>query len=250
MALIITGGLGFYVFYDLVFFRKNRHLTLHTRTVAVFTLALILFGFASMLCFEWSNPETLAPMPLPQKLTAALFQSVTARTAGFASVDIGSMNDVTKLFMLFLMFIGAGSGSTGGGIKVTTFAVLTMTVVSVLRGHNGTVIFGRRVDHKTVAKSLSVAALGLLAVLLVSSVIVLETPGMSGIDVLFEAVSAFSTCGLSTGVTASCGVGGLLSLICAMFFGRIGPVCFIIALNSRETDNDGRVLPEGRIMVG
>lgn len=250
MALIITGGLGFYVFYDLVFFRKNRHLTLHTRTVAVFTLALILFGFASMLCFEWSNPETFAPMTLPQKLTAALFQSVTARTAGFASVDIGSMNDVTKLFMLFLMFIGAGSGSTGGGIKVTSFAVLTMTVVSVLRGHNGTVIFGRRVDHKTVAKSLSVAALGLLAVLLVSSVIVLETPGMSGIDVLFEAVSAFSTCGLSTGVTASCGVGGLLSLICAMFFGRIGPVCFIIALNSRETDNDGRVLPEGRIMVG
>ena len=149
--------------------------------------------------------KTLSPLPLSQKLTAALFQSITARTAGFASVNIGLMQDVTKLFMLILMFIGAGSGSTGGGIKVTTFAVLAMTVVSVLRGHEGTVIIGRRVDHKTVAKSLSVAALGLLAVLIVSSVIVLETPGMRGIDVLFEAVSAFSTAGLSSGVTASCG---------------------------------------------
>ncbi len=250
MALIVTGGLGFYVFYDLVTCRRNRHLTLHTKTVAVFTLALILFGFASVLAFEWSNAATLLPMPLPQKLTAALFQSITTRTAGFASLNIGAMQDVTKLFMLFLMFIGAGSGSTGGGIKVTTFAVLTMTVVSVLRGHGGTVIFGRRVDHKTVTKSLAVAALGLLAVLVVSSVIVLETPGLNGIDVLFEAVSAFSTCGLSTGITASCGVFGLLSLICAMFFGRIGPVCFIIALNIRGTENDGRVMPEGRIMVG
>ncbi|MBQ7598979.1 MAG: hypothetical protein IJU56_10415 [Clostridia bacterium] len=250
MALIVTGGLGFYVFYDLLTYRKNHHITLHTKTVAVFTLALILFGFCAVLGFEWTNPKTLAPMPLSQKLTAALFQSVTARTAGFASVNIGEMQDVTKLFMLILMFIGAGSGSTGGGIKVTTFAVLVMTVVSVLRGHEDTVIFGRRVEHKTVAKSLSVAALGLLAVLIVSSVIVLETPGMRGIDVLFEAVSAFSTAGLSTGVTASCGVKGLLSLILAMFFGRVGPVCFIIALGNRDSKADGRVLPEGRIMVG
>ena len=250
MALIVTGGLGFYVFYDLLTYRKNHHITLHTKTVAVFTLALILFGFCAVLGFEWTNPKTLSPMPLSQKLTAALFQSITARTAGFASVNIGSMQDVTKLFMLILMFIGAGSGSTGGGIKVTTFAVLAMTVVSVLRGHEGTVIFGRRVDHKTVAKSLSVAALGLLAVLIVSSVIVLETPGMRGIDVLFEAVSAFSTAGLSSGVTASCGTMGLLSLILAMFFGRVGPVCFIIALGNRDSAAGGRVLPEGRIMVG
>ena len=250
MALIVTGGLGFYVFYDLLTYRKNHHITLHTKTVAVFTLALILFGFCAVLGFEWTNPKTLSPMPLSQKLTAALFQSITARTAGFASVNIGAMQDVTKLFMLILMFIGAGSGSTGGGIKVTTFAVLAMTVVSVLRGHEGTVIFGRRVDHKTVAKSLSVAALGLLAVLIVSSVIVLETPGMRGIDVLFEAVSAFSTAGLSSGVTASCGTMGLLSLILAMFFGRVGPVCFIIALGNRDSAAGGRVLPEGRIMVG
>ena len=250
MALIVTGGLGFYVFYDLLTYRKNHHITLHTKTVAVFTLALILFGFCAVLGFEWTNPKTLSPLPLSQKLTAALFQSITARTAGFASVNIGSMQDVTKLFMLILMFIGAGSGSTGGGIKVTTFAVLAMTVVSVLRGHEGTVIFGRRVDHKTVAKSLSVAALGLLAVLIVSSVIVLETPGMRGIDVLFEAVSAFSTAGLSSGVTASCGTMGLLSLILGMFFGRVGPVCFIIALGNRDSAADGRVLPEGRIMVG
>ena len=251
MALIVTGGLGFYVFYDIWTYRRNHHLTLHTKTVGIFTLVLILFGVLTVLVFEWPNQNTLGALPLSEKLTAALFQSITARTAGFASLDIGAMREETKLFMCFLMFIGAGSGSTGGGIKVTTFAVLAMTVVSVIRGHSGTVILGRRVDHKTVAKSLAVAAMGLFVVAVVSSVLVIEnSSSRSGIDILFEAVSAFSTAGLSAGVTTECGTAGLLSLIAAMFIGRVGPICFIISLANREGDTSGRVLPEGRIMVG
>ena len=250
MALIITGGLGFYVFYDILTYRKNHHLSLHTKVVALFTVILILFGFVSVLVFESGNEATLASLPASQRFTAALFQSVTTRTAGFASLDLASMRDVTKILMLFLMFIGAGSGSTGGGIKITTFAVLVMTVVSVLRNHGETVMFSRRVEHKTVTKSLSVAALGLLVVFLVSCVLVMDGNAGNGINALFEAVSAFATVGLSVGVTAACGPIGLTALILAMFIGRIGPICFIIALNAREERGDGKVLPEGRIMVG
>ncbi len=250
MALIVTGGLGFYVFYDLVTYRRNHHVTLHTKTVAVFSLALILFGVAAVLGFEWKNTATLSPLPLPQKLTAALFQSITTRTAGFASLDIGSLQDVTKLFMLFLMFIGAGSGSTGGGIKITTFAVLFMSVVSVLCNRRDTVILHRRVERGVVMKSLSVALLGVLVVYLTAFVLLLDQPDAGGIRVLFEAVSAFSTAGLSCGVTASCGIAGQLALVFAMFVGRLGPICFIVALNSREEDKSGEVIADGRIMVG
>ena len=250
MALIVTGGLGFYVFYDLLTFHKTKHISLHTKVVAIFTAALLLFGFLSVFSFEYSNPQTLGALPLPERITAALFQSVTTRTAGFSSVNIASLHDVTKIIMMGLMFIGAGSGSTGGGIKVTTFAVLVMSVISVLRNQNDTRIFSRRVDHKVVAKSLAVALLGMVVVFLVTCVLVAERPLTDGIDAFFEAVSAFATTGISAGVTARTGLAGQIALVLAMYIGRVGPVCFIISLNRSEEDRINEVLPEGRIMVG
>ena len=250
MAMIITGGLGFYVFYDLLTYRKNRHISLHTKVVGTFVISLILIGAVCFFGFEYNNPGTIGTMTLFEKINASLFQSVTSRTAGFASVDIASMHDVTKIVMMFLMFIGAGTGSTGGGIKITTFAVLVMTVLSVISNKNDTVIFGKRVDRRIVSKSLSIALLGLLVVFLVCCILVIETPDSNGINVLFEAVSAFSTTGLSSGVTAAAGNVGLCSLIAAMFIGRVGPICFILALNTRDSEKSCEVLPEGRIMVG
>lgn len=250
MALIVLGGLGFFVFYELINYRKTRRLSLHSRIMLLFTVFLIFGGAILFLAFEYKNKATIGSMPLTEKITASFFQSITTRTAGFASVDIGSLRDVTKIFMMFLMYIGAGTGSTGGGIKVTTFAVLAMTVVSVLTSKNDTVIFNRRVDKKVISKALSIALLGLLVVFIVSCIIVAETPESDGIDVFFEAVSAFSTAGLSSGVTASCHTAGLISLIIAMYIGRLGPICFIIALNNRDSENSFEVLPEGRIMVG
>ena len=250
MALIVTGGLGFYVFYDLLTCRKTGSLSLHTRTVGTFVLLLILYGFVHVFTLEYNNPATLGPLPLSQKITAALFQSITTRTAGFASVDMNALRDLTKFGMILLMFIGAGSGSTGGGVKITTFAVLVMSIVSVLTGKKETVIFRRRVDHTVVNKALAVSLLGMLVVYLTSFVLLLDTPDAGGVRVLFEAVSAFSTAGLSCGVTASCGAAGHLALVFAMFIGRIGPVCFVVSLGDREEMRGEEVLPEGRIMVG
>lgn len=250
MAMIILGGIGFFVFYDLLTYHKTKRLSLHTKTALIATGILILVGFVGVFVLEYTNENSIAAFPLSQKITASLFQSVTTRTAGFASLDMSSLRDVTKIIMMLLMFIGAGSGSTGGGIKTTTFAVLVMTVVSVIRSKKETVVLKKRVSHAVVAKSLAIAALSMLLVFLVSCVLSWDVPSMNGTDLLFEAISAFSTCGLTAGVTAKAGTLGLWALIFSMYVGRIGPMCFVVALGSKKDDRESEIVPEGRIMVG
>lgn len=250
MAMIILGGIGFFVFYDIFNFRKSRRISLHTKTVLITAAILIILGFACVFVFEYNNPATLGPLSFGEKITASLFQSVTTRTAGFASLDIASLHDVTKMVMMLLMFIGAGSGSTGGGIKITTFAVLVMTVVSVLKSRKETVVLKKRVNQAVVAKSLAIAVLSLLIVFAVTCVLSWDTPSANGTDLFFEAVSGFSTCGLTSGITAQVGNAGLWALIFSMYVGRIGPMCFVIALNSKKGEDEAVIIPEGRIMVG
>lgn len=249
MAMIILGGIGFFVFYDLLTYRKTHRLSLHTKTALITALILIFVGFVCVFVLEFENPKTIEALPFSQKISASLFQSVTTRTAGFASLDIASLKDVTKIVMMLLMFIGAGSGSTGGGIKTTTFAVLVMTVLSVIRSRKDTVVLKKRVSHAVVAKSLAIAALSMLIVFLATCVLSWDIPSMNGTDLLFEAVSAFSTCGLTAGVTAKAGTVGLWALMVSMYIGRIGPMCFVVSLNSRK-ERDSEIVPEGRIMVG
>lgn len=250
MAMIILGGIGFFVFYDILTFRKNHRISLHTKTALMTTAILIAVGFICVFALEYRNAATLGKLTLGEKITASLFQSITARTAGFASLDISSLNDVTKILMMLLMFIGAGSGSTGGGIKVTTFAVLVMTVVSVIRSRKDTVVLKKRVSHAVVAKSLAIAALSLLVVFCVTCVLSWDVPTANGTDLLFETVSGFSTCGLTAGITSKAGGVGLWALIFSMYVGRIGPMCFVIALNSKKDIDETVIVPEGRIMVG
>ncbi len=250
MCLILLGGIGFFVFYDLLHYKKSKGLSLHTRVVLIFSTVLLVSGFIVFFVSEYTNVSTLGTMPLSQKLVAALFQSVTARTAGFASVDIASMRDISKIFMMFLMLIGAGSGSTAGGIKITTFAVIAMSVISIIRNRDETIILGHRVDRKTVMKSLAIAVLAMVVVFITSCLIFIDNPDTDGINVFFEAVSAFATVGVTAGVTSSVGTLGLLALVFTMFIGRLGPICFVIALNIRGDDKSGIIRPEGRIMVG
>ncbi|MFI3141438.1 MAG: TrkH family potassium uptake protein [Clostridia bacterium] len=250
MALIIIGGIGFFVFQDILTHKKGRRFSLHTKTVITFTAILITVGFFCVLLSEYNNPLTLGSMSFVEKIYNALFQSVTTRTAGFASIDISLMNDLTKVLMMVLMFIGAGSGSTAGGIKITTFAVLVMAVVSVLRNRNDAELFGRKIDRKVVFKALAIVSLGISCVFITSCVLLIHRPLANGIDVFFEAVSAFATVGLSSGITATLDPLGLFALIAAMFIGRLGPICFIIAISARSSDKSGKILPEGRIMVG
>jgi trk system potassium uptake protein TrkH len=254
-ALIIIGGLGFLVFADLGAFRRRRHLTLHSKLVLSITGILLLFGTLCYLVFEWSNPRTMGQLPVWQRFLAAFFQSVTTRTAGFNSLDYAAMHDITKVFTIFLMFIGAAPGSTGGGIKVTTAAVLAMTVISVVRGYSDTVIMKRKISKQTVYKSLAIILIALAAICLATGVIAFTTHSagitFSGIDSFFESTSAFATVGLSVGISGAANVPSRLILILTMFMGRVGPISLLLSLAMRENPTlKTTVLPEGQIMVG
>ena len=252
--LIILGGLGFIVWVDLMHYRKNRKLILHSRIVLLITAILIVSGTVLFLAAEWSNPATLAPLPLGEKLSAAYFQSVSTRTAGFNTIDITAMRPLTKFIAMVLMFIGAAPGSTGGGIKVTTIAVIVMTVVSVVRGRDETLIMHRRVLKGTVYKSLSIVTLAAILVIAAGSIIYFTTPASdmeTGINAMFESVSAFATVGLSSGISLVANIPSKLALIITMFTGRVGPISFILSLAAKAGDeNKNEVIPDGRIMVG
>lgn len=251
--LIIIGGLGFTVWHDLIEYRRTKHLLLHTKVVLIFTVALIIFGMGAFALCEWNNPDTLAKLTFPEKINASFFQSVTARTAGFNSVNVNAMNNMTKFLFIILMFIGAAPGSTGGGIKVTTIAVIMMTVWSVIRNKPSTIILGRRVDKHTVYKAFSVAILGAVSVVAATLVIIVSTPSTvigSQLNVLFEATSAFATVGISSGICNIIGTVSKAVLALTMFIGRVGPVSFMVSLAMQSHRNKQQIIPEGKIIVG
>lgn len=251
MMLIVLGGMGFLVFQDFLFYRCNRRLMLHTKVVLIATVGLIVFGAAIFFGFEYSNPDTLGNLSLKDKIMASFFQSITLRTAGFNTIDIGALSDPTKLVSCVMMFIGAAPGSTGGGVKVTTFVVLIMTVIATYRNRNETVILHRRVGHSVVYKAMSLMAAGIAVVVLVTSVIVIENGEVGVIDAMVEASSGFATVGLSAGITTALGVVSKITLILTMFVGRVGTLSLIMALTLKEYEReDKKVLPEGEIMVG
>lgn len=253
--LVLIGGIGFIVIHDIISARKNhKQLTLHTRIVLVITGILLLTGMLVTALLEWNNPETLDALPnAGQKILAAWFHSISCRTAGFNTISMERLYDSTKFFSCILMFIGAAPGSTGGGIKCTTAAVVFMTVYSVIRGSEDTTIFHRRVLKPAVYKSFAVSILGGLAVAITTGCIIFtmkSTHAIMGIDALFESVSAFATVGLSSGITSIANTLSKILLIFSMYIGRLGPVTFFLALAARPVKNRKYVLPEGKIQIG
>ncbi|MDE7303565.1 MAG: hypothetical protein K2N60_09655 [Oscillospiraceae bacterium] len=251
--LIIAGGLGFLVWMDIIGFRKKKKLTLQSKIVLIFTAILIAVGTLLTLVTEWYNPLTLGNMGFGGKLVNSFFHSVFLRTAGFNTVDVSSMYSITKLLSIFLMFIGAAPGSTGGGIKITTFAIIIMTVVSVIKNKEDTVILNRKIDKESVYKSLAIIILAALATSVSGIILFYSNPGadISGIDAAFEAVSAISTSGISVGVSAASGSLSRIILCLSMFIGRVGPVSFAISLSvKRDRRSKNEVYPEGKMMVG
>lgn len=252
MALIICGGLGFIVWQDIYAWRKTKKVHLHTKLVLASTAVLIVLGTVLFAIFEWKNSKTIGQMSTPDKVLNSLFLSVTSRTAGYNTVPIESLLGVSKLWCVVLMFIGAAPGSTGGGIKVTTFLVLVMTVVSVIRGKSDTTIANRKVDKAVVYKALAVVSTALVALAISTATIYFTShSGVSftEIDSLFEAVSAFGTVGLSSGVTGIANDGSRIILILTMFIGRVGPVSLALSL-AMVNNNNSAVIPEAKIMVG
>ncbi|MCX7923459.1 MAG: TrkH family potassium uptake protein [Clostridia bacterium] len=249
-SLIIIGGLGFVVWKDLYEYRKTKSLMLHTKLVLVISACLIVFGAIFFFAFEHNNPATMGNLSTFEKVNSAIFHSVTTRTAGFNSLPTNDMREISKVATIILMFIGAAPGSTGGGIKVTTFGVIIFAIISQIMGSNDTIIFKRRVPHYVINKALSIAGLSGMLVVIVTTVI-LAAENKPFINVLYEATSAFGTVGISTGLTPGLSAISKVFLIVTMFLGRVGPLTFAIALSLRANKKASEtVYPEGKIIVG
>lgn len=250
----IIGGLGFPIFVEAWRHAGQRRSmarskwSLHTKITLFTTAALLLFGPLVVMSFEWTNPATLGPLDTIDKVLAGWFQGVTPRTAGFNTIDIGGMNEPTLLVITTLMFIGAGPASTGGGIKVTTFAVLGFVLWAEVRGNTDMNVFKRRLPANLIRQALTVALLS-IGLVVGATLVMMSVEDLSLTPALFEITSAFGTVGLSTGITGSIGNSGHLLLVLVMLAGRVGPVTFVTALALRERIPTYRY-PEERPIIG
>ena len=251
MFMIMAGGLGFMVWVEIGEYRKKRRLSLNAQVVLAFSVILWVGGAVLFGLMEWNNPATLSGLSIPEKVMASLFQSVSTRTAGMNTVDLAACGPITKLMMSVLQFIGAAPGSTGGGVKVTTFAVVVLTIRSVAQGRDDCVIANHHIESKTVYRALTIIMLGIVAALGSAVVVFYNTSdAVSVIDAVFESCSAFGTVGLSVGVTSQLNTGAKLLYMLVMFTGRVGPVSLAISLTAKPDDNKRKILPVGQINVG
>ena len=230
MVAIIIGALGFPVMQELrMRGRTPRTWSLHTKITVLGTIILLVAGFIGILLAEWGNPDTLGPMGVGDKVLNAAFHSVMPRTAGFNSLDVGAFRVETLTINYVLMFIGGGRAGTAGGIKVTTFFLLGIVVWSEIRGQQDATLFGRRIGTHVERQALTVVllAMGLIGV---GTIILLSITPFPLSDVMFETISAFSTVGLSTGITGQIPPTGQLVLIVLMYVGRVGTITVATAL--------------------
>lgn len=251
IALIVLGGLGFAVLNDLRTQRNPRRLRLHTKIVLTTYGALTLFGTVFVLLAEWNNPATLGGLPVWEKLLAALFQSVTLRTAGFNTIDQANMLPATKLVGCLLMVIGAAPASTGGGVKVSTFAVAVLLVRMVARGDREINVYHRRLERTLVQRAMAILMIAVGIVLVDVIAISLLQPGMDLMDIAYECASAMGTVGISAVGTPGLKLASKVFILITMYLGRIGPLTMALLLAHRQAASEERFrFPEDRIMIG
>lgn len=249
MLAVILTALGFPVMQDLrAHSWRWRAWTLHSKITVSGTVFLLVTGFVAILLMEWGNSQTLAGMSVADKMLNAAFHSVMPRTAGFNSLDVGAFRDETLLVNYILMFIGGGSAGTAGGIKVTTFIVLIAIVVSEIGKQRDAVAFGRRFSHEIERQALTVVMLALTLILL-ATFYLLDITAFPMEQVLFETISAFSTVGLSTGITGDLPPSGQVVIAMLMFIGRVGTITVATALALGAVDRPYRY-PEENPIVG
>jgi trk system potassium uptake protein TrkH len=258
--LIITGGIGFIVMAEIrqkCSFSKHcrSKLSLHTRLTLTATLILLAGSTLLFFVLEWSN--TLKDLPLHTKFLASFFQAVNTRTAGFNTLDIGSLANETLFISILLMFVGTAPGSCGGGVKVTTISSIAILGYSRFRGHEYPHIFYRRISDAGISKAVSLILISMLVIVI--SVVLLQQTEIGGVshhltrgsflEILYEVVSAFGTVGLSTGITSGFSGLGKLIIICIMFIGRLGPMGIAIAV-SRKSKPSKFSYAQENIMIG
>jgi trk system potassium uptake protein TrkH len=248
MALIVLGGIGFIVLSDLIQFKKLKKLSLHSKVVLSMTSFLILFGTIVIFIFEFTNTHTLGQLQFGGKILASFFQSVTPRTAGANTLDLVSLRQATQFFLIILMFIGASPGSTGGGIKTTTFAILIGAMIAMIRGKEDIVFFRFRLAKERILKAITLTMIALFLVIFVSMVLS-TTEDAAFIRILFEVTSAFGTVGLSLGLTPDLSTIGKIMISFTMFAGRLGLITLAYALQPKQEKELYRYT-EGKITIG
>lgn len=248
MALIIIGGLGFFVWKDLVESCFSfRRLKLHTKLAVTITLFLIISGSAALFLFEY-HTDAFKNVPLGQQILQSFFQSVTARTAGFNTIDLQAMTQSGQFVIICLMLIGGSPGSTAGGIKTTTFAVLMLSIFSTMKRKKTLEIFGRRLDDAALRTATCVFML-YLTLTLISTAVIASIEPMPLLAALFETSSAIATVGLSFGFTPELSVISHIILAFLMIFGRVGSITMILAITSEKVPLCSK-LPTEKIQIG
>ncbi|NCB40434.1 MAG: Trk family potassium uptake protein [Erysipelotrichia bacterium] len=250
MGLIVTGGLGFVVLSSIsVFLRGARNQRMNTHAYMVLTVSILLIFAGTLIIFvlEADSP-VMSNLSISEKIMAALFQSVSTRTAGFNTIDFSSLKTSTLFFMSMLMFIGASPGSTGGGIKTTTFATLILFMRTKLRGETQVSLRGRGIADETILKAFLIVAISAILIFTFVFLLIL-TENHDLIKIIFEAFSAFATVGLSTGITSALTTSGKLLIIVLMFIGRTGPLTMALSITAQGI-RSGIRYPDTRILVG
>ena len=257
-ALIILGGLGYIVWWDVIRVVKSRspknrkifrHLSLHSKIAITATAVLILVGAILIFIFEYDNPLTIGKMSLFDKIQISLFQSVTTRTAGFATIPQENLTNASATVSIVLMLIGGSPVGTAGGMKTVTIAVLICSAFATIRNKNSATLFGRRISEESIKKAVSVVVM-FLTICATSTILLMATSNASPLDAVFETVSATATVGLSRNLTATLNTFGKLIIIVTMYFGRVGPISLAIALGSKNESQNVITEPTEDISIG
>ena len=257
-ALIILGGIGYIVWWDVVRVIKNhglkpkgffKKLSLHSKIAVTATLVLIFGGAVLIFAFEYNNAQTMKDYTLLQKIGASLFQSVTTRTAGFATVPQENLSNASAIVSLLLMFIGGSPVGTAGGVKTVTFAVIFATALATVGKKDDTELFGRQLTKQAIGKASAVVCIS-FAIMFISTVLLSAVTNASAIDIVYETVSATATVGLTRNLTPSLNTAGKLIIIATMYLGRVGPISLAIAFNRKKENQSIIRNPVEEISVG
>jgi len=260
MLLIIFGGLGFPVWWDVLDILKKAKrkeilwrdvlakLNVHSKLVLVMTTALVFGGGFLIFLFEYKNPETIGDLAFGNKVMAALFESVTLRTAGFQTIPQENLTEASTLLALMLMFIGGSPSGTAGGVKTVTMVILVLSMLAAVRGTDEVRAFRRKISDNYVRRAVAVIVVFFVALMAVTMALSITENG-SFLDILFEATSATATVGLTRGFTGSLTVAGKWVIIVAMYLGRLGPITMALAFNAKKYEGK-KTYAEGRVIIG
>ena len=253
MLLVLLGGIGFPVWNEFIGYKKGQKFSVYTKFVLILSLIYVVGGAMIVAILEWNNPETIGEMGFGEKILNSFFQSVTWRTAGFTAVDNAALNEGTKLAGLFVMFSGGASASTAGGVKIATIGIIMLAAYTVAVGRNDINFMRRRIPMDAVMRALSLVVIQLILTVLATLICtaVCSNMDISGIDLLYEVVSAGATVGLTAGLTPSLPIAAKIVLMFMMYFGRVGILTVTCSLMGRGSQaSSALTYPDANILIG